>query len=221
MSEPGSNLKTLIAIANVTRSELSRQTGVPQAVIYRLYTGENTNPKLATIQKLAAYFNVSSSQLIGETPLPVDKAFYRYHQKKKHIWNRVPLIAWKDTATWPDALPVYKQNKDTRYVSTDACTDKTAYAVIVENSAMQRVFPKGTCVIADPKRPPTPRCFVIMRFKDETVTRIRQLLLRNASARVQPLDDDLATLRATPLTPGDRILATVVQAKFNRQIFHY
>lgn len=44
------NLKTLMSLAKINASELARRTSITQPIINRLSTGQNTNPKLATLQ---------------------------------------------------------------------------------------------------------------------------------------------------------------------------
>lgn len=74
MASLSANLKVLMSLSKINASELARRTGIAQPIIHRLSTGQNTNPKLATIKPIARYFSVTVSQLIGEDPLPNEKA---------------------------------------------------------------------------------------------------------------------------------------------------
>jgi transcriptional regulator with XRE-family HTH domain len=64
-----SNLRYLLDKAELSENELSRRTGISQQIINRMLSGENTNPKIATLTPLAHYFHISISQLIGERPM--------------------------------------------------------------------------------------------------------------------------------------------------------
>lgn len=64
------NLHTLMQQNELTTTELAERSGVGQAIIQRLFTGEVEDIKLSIAQKIAAVFSLSLSQLIGEVPLP-------------------------------------------------------------------------------------------------------------------------------------------------------
>lgn len=57
------NLQWLIAKAATNAHELQRAAGVPQPTIYRILTGESSDPRTQTLQPLAAYFGVSVADL--------------------------------------------------------------------------------------------------------------------------------------------------------------
>src|SRR3989338_4638201 len=102
MASLSTNLKTLMGLAKINASELARRTGIAQPIIHRLSTGQNTNPKLATIKPIASYFTVTVSQLIGENALPNDPT-YAVNMAQSGF-NRVPLITWKDAIKWQEVL---------------------------------------------------------------------------------------------------------------------
>ncbi len=63
-------LKKLMHQHQLTVTQLAERSGVGQPVIHRLITGELSEPKLKTVQKLAVYFEVTLGQLAGMEPLP-------------------------------------------------------------------------------------------------------------------------------------------------------
>ena len=63
------NIRLLLNKKQISENELARRTGVAQQIINRMLSGENQNPKLATLIPLANYFMVSLNQLIGAEPL--------------------------------------------------------------------------------------------------------------------------------------------------------
>lgn len=138
MASLSSNLKTLMTSVHINASELARRTGIAQPIIHRLSTGQNTNPKLATIKPIARYFMVNISQLIGEEPLPSDQS--PQITGNYRAWNRVPLISWKDATSWPEALPHYQTSDEVMYISTDANVSKLAYGLIIQGCAMEPLF---------------------------------------------------------------------------------
>lgn len=53
----------------ISQNELSRRTGVTQPTIHRILSGESLDPDSATLSPLAAYFEVTPSQLRGDEPI--------------------------------------------------------------------------------------------------------------------------------------------------------
>ncbi len=212
MASLNANLKTLMSLGQVNASELARRTGIAQPIIHRLSTGQNTNPKLATIKPIARYFLVSVSQLIGEEPLPNDQSFIRTSSEHRG-WNRIPLISWKDAADWPETLPNYQNANDAIYVSTDANVSKIAYSLVIKGCAMEPLFPEGTTIIIEPKRKPADRDFVVVKLHNEEEARLKQILVDGTDHYLKSLNPDLKELRTTRVTESDKFLGVMAQAK--------
>lgn len=62
----GQKLRELRKAKGVTQREAALQTGLTEQTIYNIEKGVNTNPTLATIQKIANYYGVPVVQLIEE-----------------------------------------------------------------------------------------------------------------------------------------------------------
>lgn len=215
MASLSSNLKTLMQLAKINASELARRTGVAQPIIHRLSTGQNINPKLATVRPISEYFMVTVSQLIGEENLPSDKSFYRVSSEHRG-WNRVPMIQWEDTIEWPDSLERYQEAEDSVYISTDANVSKMAYALVIKGCAMEPMFPEGTIVVAEPGRTPSDRDFVVVHLNGTRDARLKQVLFDGSDVYLKSLNPDLEEIKTTPLQQGeDKILAVMVQAKLD------
>lgn len=65
----GENLKALMKREALTQAELSKRTGIPATSLYRLMSGETTNPTLDTLNTLARHFGVGIGELTGERPI--------------------------------------------------------------------------------------------------------------------------------------------------------
>ena len=59
------NVKRLRTQRGLTQAELAKKTKVSQAFIAQLETGEQTNPKLDTVRRLAKALKVSVGELVG------------------------------------------------------------------------------------------------------------------------------------------------------------
>ena len=62
-------LTHLVAEKGISSAELARKTGISQPVVYRLISGETSNPQVLTLKPIADYFGVSLEQLLGLVPL--------------------------------------------------------------------------------------------------------------------------------------------------------
>lgn len=69
MSKTREILKALMAAAGHSTPALHRKSGVPAQTINRFLAGRHGEPKTGTIQKWAAVYNVSESQMRGDVPI--------------------------------------------------------------------------------------------------------------------------------------------------------
>lgn len=60
------NVKEYREHAGMTQNDLSEETGVCRKTITLLEQPEGYNPKIGTLLRIAAYFNISVESLIGE-----------------------------------------------------------------------------------------------------------------------------------------------------------
>jgi transcriptional regulator with XRE-family HTH domain len=70
-------LTHLMSKNKISSSELARQTGVAQPVIYRLMSGGTENPQILTLKPIADYFSLSIDQLMGYKPLTITEPLNR------------------------------------------------------------------------------------------------------------------------------------------------
>ena len=60
--------KTIVRDKPISANELARQSGVPQSTITRILSEDTMDPRVAQLEKLANFFDVSVSELRGESP---------------------------------------------------------------------------------------------------------------------------------------------------------
>lgn len=208
------NMKTLMSSARINASELARRTGIAQPIIHRLSTGQNVNPKLATIKPIARYFMVTVSQLIGEEPLPAGSSDESpVHVSTQHKgWNQVPLISWEDALGWPERLADYQHSSDAEFVPTDANVSNMAYSLSIKGSNMEPLFPEGTKIIVEPNRQPQDRDFVIVRLKDTTEAQLKQVVIQGNNRYLKSLAPAEAQ-NQNQFGEDDKFLGVMAQAK--------
>ena len=62
---PGTKIKELRLLADMSQEELGRRVGVQRAAINKYEKGSVTNIPLSTIEKIADVFNVSPTYIVG------------------------------------------------------------------------------------------------------------------------------------------------------------
>lgn len=214
MSSLSSNLKTLMELAKINASELARRTGIAQPIIHRLSTGQNKNPKLATVKPLSEYFMVTVSQLIGEEALPLDQSVYRVSAAHQGF-NRLPLLEWQAALLGTQAVSQQPNDQTAEFITTDANVSKAAYALRTPDQSMEPIFPRGTIVIIDPERSPKHRDFTLVQINGQSTACLRQMLVENQQTIVQALNADASAVSRHVLQAQDRLLGVMVQAKLD------
>ena len=67
---PGTKIKEMRLIADMSQEELGRRVGVQRAAIQKYEKGSVTNIPLATIEKIANVFDVSPTYIVGWESTP-------------------------------------------------------------------------------------------------------------------------------------------------------
>jgi len=66
-------LKQLLQHHSLSFRKFAKALGMTHAPLARLATGKNPNPNMKTLSKLAKFFNISISQLIGEESIDFER----------------------------------------------------------------------------------------------------------------------------------------------------
>src|SRR3990167_4433236 len=158
MKKLSTNLKNLLHNAKLSENELARRTGIPQQVINRILSGENQNPKIATLSPLANYFMVSISQLIGDGDIQLSEA----KLNTKHFgWQEIPLLDWNELSKLPlDKLLLNSKDK----LSIDISHSGMVFATRMVGNSMEPKFTEGTLLIFDSHKKPSNGDFVLLRL---------------------------------------------------------
>ncbi|HAT8977554.1 TPA: helix-turn-helix domain-containing protein, partial [Legionella pneumophila subsp. pneumophila] len=93
-------LSELIKKFGLNALEIERLTGVPASTIYRLLKSDG-NPTIEVLKKLATFFQITVSQLIGEEPIgckqiPLVPAlevanFFKLNPEEKSKFDSIPI----------------------------------------------------------------------------------------------------------------------------------
>lgn len=86
------NLKMFRKDAGLTQKELAGKTGLSFSMISKLESGEQTNPSLETIRKIADVLRVTPGELLN-TPLSIEEQIDEYIEYKRGLNKGRPVSA--------------------------------------------------------------------------------------------------------------------------------
>lgn len=191
----GDILDKLMTQHEIDGIKLSAHSGVPVTTINRLRTGHpSNNPTISSLVPLAAHFNISVSQLLGDEPIV-------HHARIMN--NQIPIITWEESIRWP------KLSRDIQAtIQTNHQYSKHAYALLAEQDWEHML--QGMALIVDPAITPTHRDYVIVYHKSQSTPSIKQLIQDDAQTYLKPIFPGLNTI---PLTSQHKMLGAVMEYK--------
>lgn len=165
-------LSDLIKKFGLNALEIERLTGVPSSNIYRLLKNEG-NPTIEVLKKLASFFQITVSQLIGEEPLGC---------------KQIPLIPAFEVSNF---LKLNQEEKSKFHsITIDFPLNQRSFASICLDNTMEPFILKNSIVIIDPDREITNKDFVFLIKKDQEPPRIRQIISDGENFYLKILNSD-------------------------------
>ena len=198
MNELSHHLRELLSKAGISENELARRTGVAQQVINRMLSGENINPKIASLRPLAGYFGVSISQLSGDA-------------NSKRPWQSIPLLSWQRLSCAPLQRLLLEADEN---IAVDVASAQALFALSMPDNSMEPKFSEHSLMIFNAEKSPSHGDFVLVhRPKDEYC--IRQYFLLKNQAYQKSLNPNHAEY--TPLVMSDQavVLGCLIQSRTN------
>lgn len=206
------NLRRLLFEKNMKAVDLAREIHIPQPTIHRLITGKSTRPYISSLQPIADFFSISVEQLLGQEPLfetiePHSSPISENQAKK------IPIVSWKSL----DQLDQAKlQSQHTVTVTPDI--SDASFALVMPDSSMEPLFPKGTILIFNPELQAKDRCYGLVKLADKETPIFRQLLIDMDNTYLKPLNPDLNSFQLRALAANDTILACLHESRINHQL---
>jgi transcriptional regulator with XRE-family HTH domain len=167
----GAVLSDLMKQFDVNALELERLTGVPSSTIYRLVKNKDGNPTIEVLKKLASFFQITVSQLIGEDPIG---------QKQ------IPLIPTDEIIKFLKSKLAEKLGY--RTITVDFPLSIKCFATIAQDELMEPFILRNSIVIIDPEREATNKDFVLFIKKGSTHPQIRQIIKDGADTYLKILN---------------------------------
>lgn len=199
-------LQILLTRSGWSTHELARKTGVKQPIIHRLLSGENSNPKLATIEPIARCFNISISQLLGE------EAFTKQNHEFSPIncedWVSVPLIK-------NDQIENYSfLEKSKKCVMIDYQLSNKAFAIQVNNKNMEPAIPENAIVVIEPLLQPQSKDFVYVKSKKTFL--VKCYITKGKNRFLLPNINNADTIEEFS-SSNDIIIGTIIRVMYGRK----
>ena len=205
MNKLSANLKNLLFHAKISENELARKTGVAQQVINRILSGENKNPKIATLSPLANYFMVSISQLIGDEIFDVKPKLNISHLG----WKEIPMLDW-DLLIEKALNELLSQSNEKLLV--DINPSENIFALKMHDDSMDPKFSNGSILIFDHNKKPSNGDFVLIELPNHQIE-FRQLIIKSNKHYKKCLNPAHQDYKATPIGKSVTYLGLLIQSR--------
>lgn len=202
------NLKILLrAQGNLTLTELSRKTLIPQPTLHHIIEGKTKSPRKHILEILAGFFSVSVKQLTGENPLPLK---IPETIKKNYNIVTIPLLSWKDVITW--------KKDDYRLITSEnvifsKSIEGGSFALQLNHSGMEPLFRENSILIFEAEKKPKDRDFVLVYMKRLNNLFFNRLFIEDNAMFIkkETINLDAQLMKIDPIE--DRIIATLIEAR--------
>lgn len=205
MNKLSANLKNLLFNAKISENELARKTGISQQIINRILSGQNKNPKIATLIPLANYFMVSISQLIGDDIFDVKPKLNTNHLG----WQEIPMIDWCLLKKKPLNVLLSQSNEK---LLVDINPSRNIFALRMHDDSMEPKFSNGAILIFDSNKKPSNGDFYLLELPNHEIE-FRQLFIKNNKLYKKCLNPLHQDYKATPIEDEIKSIGLLIQSR--------
>ncbi len=201
------NLTTLmLRHGNISVSDLAKATGLPQPTLHQLYSGATTRPHQKTLNALAEFFSVDVDALIGLVPLPEQ---WPKHLKIQLNLQTTPLIEWHELPLWPEGIALDKKPA----LLLDSQDSPHTFALRMNDSSMEPLFPLGTLLIFDAKKTLSDRDCALIHIHQTNHFVFKRMLLDGGMMYAKSINPELRELPLLKINPKDKIVGVLLEAR--------
>lgn len=184
MSKTRENLIYLMRVKDVNPTYLAAKTGVPQPTIFRILSGESSDPRTSTLKPLAAFFNITVEMLrAGNVRDGTYEALAEKLAAEQPKTKRIPV--WGTISDDGDHVVIdHSDQAETIELPVEG---ENVYAIhILGNSYRPRAKP-GEYLLIDPDKPTRPGDDVVVHLDDGNLIICELLYVRNGMLTVLDL----------------------------------
>lgn len=204
-------LKRLLFQRNIRSADLARAVNLPLPTIHRLVTGKSQRPFKSSLTPIAEYFNVSTEQLLGLQPLPVNQ--------KNNFSTEIAISSTIATDFQIVSLQSWDSlsDKETKPIGQLAVgnVSKYAFALVMQDHSMQPLFEKDCILIFDPKLTPSDYSFVLIKRTTTNSYVFRQLIIDQDKNYIKALNPDISASSIRTIDDNDEIIGCLVETRSN------
>jgi SOS-response transcriptional repressor LexA len=199
-------LNYLIDRAGISEATLAREVDLPRNTINRLTAGKTPDPRISTLQAVAAYFRVTLDQLSGKSPIMGN--IVNTFEEVKHL----PVLTLAEASQWKKILTKIRPDIHHNWIIFDSSNGEGKFAVTVKGDAMWPQFQEGNIIIVDPHKMAENRNFVLSSiFKTGEIV-LRQLFVDNG---IKILKATNPIFPSITLTDKDNIIGVAIETRVN------
>ncbi|RAP35028.1 transcriptional regulator [Legionella quinlivanii] len=200
------NLTHLMRIhGNLTVSELARLTQIPQPTIHHILAGSTKKPRKKALLAIANYFSVTQEELLGFTPMTIKIS---EELKSDLKIQTVPIIDWELLKSWPSC---FSDEDETLWINQHV--SQGSFALIMNNSSMEPLFPLNSFLIFDVAKIPKDRDFVIVYRKGSDQILFNRLFIeqQNNFIKMQETSENMSLVKLD--NKDDKIIGILIEVR--------
>jgi transcriptional regulator with XRE-family HTH domain len=146
------NLKYLLKKKNLSITDLSRETGIPQPTITQLILGQSISPRITTLIPIATFFNITIDELIGiKNLIQPSSGVVRY---------AIPILDWENIYKWINDNDKFITENFNHWIATEKILGTNAFALF-STRTMEPLFRHKSILLIDTKANITDGSYVI------------------------------------------------------------
>lgn len=196
----------------LTQKMLSAKVGVSHVAISQ-WEKDETVPRGENLLRLAEALGCAPAWIVdGEGQL------FNFTLAAANFCS-VPVISRAQAREWTADYLLQHPESDVEFIQSNMALSASAFALILQGSAMEPEFREGDCVIIEPAIFPLPGDFVVARHGEETLFlkyRPRGLVNGEQQFELVPLNEDYAVIRSQQ-SPLNIIGTMVEQRRYRRR----
>lgn len=195
------------ANGEITISDLSKLTKVPQPTLHHIISGYTKKPARKSLEAIANFFSITVNQLKGNESIDFKKVKNHPQNKIKHI----PLLEWNELKNISKINLVDHHGK--KIISEIDVSDKS-FALVSSGSKLEQLFPDGCILIIDQLRQPKNRDFVIVYIEENQEYLLRRIFIEGNVQYVRSPESVVNDASLHKINQNtDKIIGTLVESK--------
>lgn len=206
-------LNDLMEKNGLNMAQLSKNTGLAFTTIKRLCTDSTCNPTMGSLEKIAEFFGIKATQLMGIEPIINETNGYR---PDLFAWENIPIITLQQLVLWPKNIEEIRASTSTQFVKTDLEVNENVFALNAMDESLEPKFSSGTTLIFDPTKHYKNKDFVILLLKAKELPQIRQIFIDGPDVYIKTINPEFSGNYPVKLEKNSfSVLGVLIQAKFN------